>query len=110
TLRLSPRGGFLIDPVSRLLWNDRHPFHPGDEVVQEVLRVRVTRVTDDKRPLEAEFRFAHPLEDPSYLWRDWHGTRTGTFTPPKVGARTLLAGAEYLRTLLGFEVPFEVRL
>jgi hypothetical protein len=110
TLRLSPRGGFLIDPVSRLLWNDRHPFHAGDEIMQEDLRVRVTRVTDDARPLQAEFRFPRPLEDPSYLWRDWEGTRTGTFTPPKVGARSLLAGAEYLRTLLGFEVPFEVRL
>jgi hypothetical protein len=109
-LRVRPHDGFLMDPVSKLMWNERRPFQPGERIVQDDLRVRVISVTTDRRPLEVEFEFARPLEDPSYLWRNWQGTHSGPFTPPKIGARTLLAGAEYLQTLLGVPLPIEVRM
>jgi hypothetical protein len=110
TLRISPRDGFLLDPVSKLMWNEQRPFTAGERIMQGDMEVLVTRITADRRPLEIEVRFARPLEDPSYVWRNWQGTRTGVFTPPKVGARTVLAGAEYIQTLLGSPMPFEVRL
>jgi hypothetical protein len=109
-LRVRPQDGFLMDPVSKLMWNEQRPFRPGERIVQDDLQVRVISVTADHRPLEVEFEFARPLEDPSYVWRNWQGTHTGPFTPPKIGARTLLAGAEYLQTLLGMRLPIEVRM
>jgi hypothetical protein len=110
TLRLRPRDGFLIDPVSRLMWSERYAFHPGQRVYQGDLQVTVLRVTSDGRPLEVEMHFSRPLEDPSYVWLNWQGTRSGPFVPPKPGARTVLAGADYIQSMLGVRLPIEARL
>jgi hypothetical protein len=55
-------------------------------------------------------RFDLPLEDPSYVWRDWQGTRPGPFVPPALGQRVTLEGADYLQVALGFKLPFELRM
>jgi hypothetical protein len=110
TLRVRARGGFLLDPVSKLMWSERRPFHPGERIRQGDMVVQVIRVTDDQRPLEIEARFARPLEDPSYVWRNWQDTHLGPFTPPRLGSRTILGGAEYFQTMLGIKLPIEARL
>ena len=110
TLRLRPRDGFLLDPVSRLMWTEHHAFHPGQVLRQGDLRVTIVRTTADGRPLEVEMHFDRELEDASYVWRNWQGTHTGAFAPPKVGARTVLSGAEYIQSILGVTLPIEARL
>jgi hypothetical protein len=110
TLRVRARGGFLLDPVSKLMWSERRPFHPGERIRQADMVVQVISVTADKRPLEIEARFARPLEDPSYVWRNWQNTRPGPFTPPRLGSRSTLAGAEYFQAMLGIKLPIEARL
>jgi len=110
TLRVRARGGFLLDPVSKLMWTQQRPFRPGELITQGDMVVRVTQITADRRPLEIEARFARPLEDPSYVWRNWQNTRPGPFTPPRLGSRSLLAGAEYFQTMLGIKLPIDARL
>lgn len=110
TLRLRPRGGFLLDPLSKLLWSERRPFRTGERIVQGDLTVTVLDVGPDRRPLEIEARFEHVLEDPRYLWVDWQGTHTSRFKPPRVGSRSVLAGADYIQSVLGVEFPFALRL
>jgi hypothetical protein len=110
TLRLRPRDGFLIDPLSKLLWSEHRPFHEGERIVQGDMTVTVTHVSADHRPLEIEARFARPLEDPSYIWVQWQGMRSAPFTPPGIGDRSVLAGADFLQSFLGVELPFAARL
>jgi hypothetical protein len=110
TLRIRAQGGFLLDPVSKLMWSSQRPFHAGELITQGDMVVRVIEVTPDRRPLVIEARFARPLEDPSYVWRDWQNTRPGPFTPPRIGSRSMLAGAEYFQTMLGVKLPIAARL
>jgi hypothetical protein len=110
TLRLSPRGGFLLDPLSKLLWSDKRPFSVGERIVQGDMTVSVREITADHRPAVVEMRFALPLEDPSYLWREWQGTRPGPFSLPARGRAVTLPGADYLQVALGYKLPFELRL
>lgn len=110
TLRLRPRDGFLLDPLSKLLWSEHRPFHEDERIVQGDMTVTVTRVAPDHRPLEIEARFARTLEDPSYVWVHWQGMRSAPFTPPALGARSVLAGADFLQSFLGIELPFSARL
>ncbi|HEX2676941.1 MAG TPA: hypothetical protein VHM19_09885, partial [Polyangiales bacterium] len=110
TLRLRPRDGFLVDPLTKLLWSEQRPFHAGERIQQADLTVTVTQIMPDGRPREIEARFDRPLEDPKYLWVHWQGARSVRFTPPAVGARAILAGADYFQVVLGLEFPFAARL
>jgi hypothetical protein len=110
TLRLSPRDGFLLDPVSKLMWSERRPFTVGEQIVQTDMTVTILAITPDRRPLRVEMHFARALEDPSYVWCSWHGTRSGPFTPPPIGSSTLVPGADYLETTVAAKLPFELRL
>ena len=110
TLRLRPRLGFIIEPTSKMLWNARRRFHVGDHIQQRDLLVTVQGVTPDARPSAIEARFARPLEDPNYLWIQWLGARTERFTPPPVGGRITLPAVDYIQAVLGFQLPFAVRL
>ncbi|MET0386233.1 MAG: hypothetical protein ABW321_09765 [Polyangiales bacterium] len=110
TLRLRPRDGFLLDTASRLLWSEHRPFHVGEQIVQGDMTVTVLRAADDGRPLEIETRFARSLDDPSYVWVDWRGTRSVPFTPPPIGGHVQLPAADYLESVLGVKLPFEARL
>jgi hypothetical protein len=110
TLRIRARGGFLLDPVSKLMWSSQRPFQPGERITQADMTVHVIEVTPDQRPLVIEAHFDRPLEDPSYVWRNWQNTRPGPFNPPRLGSRSMLAGAEYFQTMLGIKLPIDARL
>jgi hypothetical protein len=105
TLRLRPRDGFLIDPLSQLLWSSERSFSVGERLQQGGLTVTVRLITTDHRPLEVDARFERPLEDPSYVWVQWVGSRSEPFRPPPVGEHAVLAGADYVQTLVGFPLP-----
>jgi hypothetical protein len=109
TLRLRPRGGFLQNPSSRLLRAEDRPFHAGQEIQQGDMRVRVREVSEDGRPLEIEARFARPLEDPLYVWRQWLGSAAVPFTPPPVGERLQLPAADYGEAMFGLRFPFAMQ-
>jgi hypothetical protein len=110
TLRLRPRLGFIIEPTSKMLWNARRHFHAGDRIQQRDMLVTVLDVTPDARPSAIEARFARPLEDPSYLWIQWLGARTERFVPPPIGERMTLPAVDYIQAVLGFKLPFGLRL
>jgi hypothetical protein len=109
TLRLRPRGGFLQNPSSRLVRAEDRPFHAGQEIQQGDVRVRVREVTADGRPLEIEARFPRPLEDSSYVWRQWLGTAAVPLTPPKVGTSMQLPAADYGQAMFGVRFPFAIQ-
>jgi len=52
--------------------------------------VRVGEVSADGRPLEADFSFAVPLEDPSLLWMQWEGSALVPYSPPAPGKSRML--------------------
>ena len=70
---------------SRLLRGEDDPMSVGDRVELTGLTIKVTDVTADGCPAEAEFRFAVPLEDPSLRWLQWTAGDFVPFTPPPVG-------------------------
>jgi len=110
SLRLRQRDGFLLEPTARLLWSEARPFRVGERITQSDMIVTVLQVTADGRPLQIETRFAHPLEDPRYLWLQWGETHAAPFTPPPIGGQLELPAADYVRTVLGVPLPFEARL
>lgn len=110
TLRLRAHRGFLLEPTTNLMRSDSYTFRAGDRFEQNDMRVEVTVVTPDGRPLEIETRFERVLEDPTYVWRTWQGTRPGSFTPPRLGVRSLLGRADYIQTVLGVRLPIDARL
>ena len=109
TLRLTQREGFIRDPISRLMWSKQRPFHSGERIVQSDMILTVNELTEDQRPLSIDIHFAHPLEDPTYLWVQWLNTRSERFVPPRIGERVVLPGADYIQSVLGKPQPFELR-
>jgi hypothetical protein len=109
TLRLSPREGFLLDPVSRLLWSEHRPFHVGEQIVQGDMTVTVLQITPDHRPKVIETRFAQPLEASEYVWVDWRGASSSPFVPPVVGTHVVLPAADYFQSVLGTELPIKAQ-
>ena len=82
----------------------------GQEIQQGDVRVRVREVSPQGRPLEVEARFARPLEDPLYVWRQWQGTSATPFTPPPVGTTLQLPAADYGEAMFGIRFPFSMQL
>ncbi|HET8936169.1 MAG TPA: hypothetical protein VFN67_22145 [Polyangiales bacterium] len=109
TLRLTQREGFIRDPISRLMWSKQRPFHRGERIVQSDMILTVNELTEDQRPLSIDIHFARPLEDPSYLWVQWRGTRSEPFVPPRIGEQVVLPAADYIQSVLGKPQPFELR-
>jgi hypothetical protein len=66
------------------------PFHVGEQVALEDMRVTVTKVNDRGRAMSAEFRFASPLEDPKWLWMAFNRSVLESWSPPAIGERTTL--------------------
>lgn len=110
TLRISPRGGFLQSPASKLMWSEDRPFSPGERIVLEETSFFVRRVTGDHRPLEVDVRFDRPLSDPRYLFLHWVGAHYVPFTPPSEGRNVTLQGADYMQVMFGVPLPIEARL
>ena len=109
TLRLRQAEGFIADPISRLMWSERRPFQVGERIVQSDMILTVNELTMDRRPLSVDVQFARPLEDPSFLWVQWLGTRSQRFVPPAIGERVVLPAADYIQSVLGAPLPIEMR-
>jgi hypothetical protein len=112
TLRVHPRGGFLLSPPSRLLCGRLCAFKAGDRVRVGPVEIEVEVVTSDARPLRIAARFDRPLEDPIYVWRQWDDITFVPFTPPKIGQSVTLPAADWLRVTLGdvLRIPIDGRL
>ena len=90
TLVLEVVGGqMMTSPFEQLFRDGAHPLEAGDAVDLGDLRARVLEV-GDQGPTRVEFRFTHPVDDPSYLFLAWQGGSLGAFAPPPVGGETLL--------------------
>jgi hypothetical protein len=110
TLRVSPRGGFLQNPSSRLSRSEGRPFHAGQEIAQGDMQVRVLETTPEGRPLSVEMRFGRPLEDDAYIWRQWLGTGAVPFTPPVLGATVTLPAVDFAEAMFGYKLPIPLKL
>jgi hypothetical protein len=112
TLRIAPRGGFLLNPASQLLRVPDRGFHAGQTIKLSELVVTVTRLTPDGRPAEILARFERALDDPSFEWLQWSVTTYGPWQPPAVGETVHLAGVDYVPVMFGdqVEAPFAARM
>jgi hypothetical protein len=110
TLRVSPRGGFLQNPSSRLSRSERRPFHVGQDIPQGDMQVHVREITPDGRPLSVEMRFERPADDPLYVWRQWLGSVAVPFTPPRIGTTVTLPAVDFGEAMFGFKLPISLRL
>ena len=109
TLRLQQAGGFIGDPISRLMWSKHRTFRVGERIEQSDMILTVNALTADGRPLNIDIQFARALEDPSFLWVQWLGSRSERFVPPRVGERTVLPAADYIESVLGKRLPVQMR-
>lgn len=109
TLRLRQAGGFIADPISRLMWTPQRTFQVGERIKQSDMILTVNELTKDGRPLSIDIQFARPLEDPSLLWIQWQGTRSERFVPPAVGELVVLPAADYIQSVLGTPLPIQMR-
>jgi len=90
TLLVRLEGGYLSPPGDTPALSMNHafptfdwlfrnrPIPVGYRVTLSDVEVEVVAVTEDGRPLEVRFRFAHPLEDAGYRWLRW---RDGVYVP-----------------------------
>lgn len=105
TLAVRPELGFLPPPgtptgdsrhpsldfvyahqrLDQLFRSPEYPMSLGQRVELTGVSIEVTALTNDGRPAEATFRFAAPLEDPSFRWLRGELDRYVPFTPPAVG-------------------------
>lgn len=93
TLLVRPRVGFLASEPDRLFNGSGHVFSVGQQLHFTGMDVRITAVGPDRRPIEAAFQFAVPLDDQSLRWLQWGRGGYQPFTPPPVGGSvTLQAG------------------
>jgi hypothetical protein len=107
TLRLHPRGGYLLNPGARLF---RGPQRAVDDVVDlDGVTLRTVERTPDRRPLVVEARFDRTLDDPSFLWMKWDRTRFVPFSLPKIGERVELPAADIFEALFTKRDPLPFR-
>lgn len=96
---------FLTRPWTQVFRDPaENPFHVGDIVRLTGFEAEVTEVTPDNRPREVRFRFAEPLETPSYRWVIFEKRAYVPFTPPAIGQTTRIDGLEFrdiIRGVLG---------
>ena len=110
TLRLSPAGGFLQNPSSKLMWTPEFRFSAGQRVsLDGDPVVEIERVDEGGRPLVVRAHFARPLEDGAYVWRQWLGAQYEPFTPPAIGQSVVLPSADYMQVVFGVPLPVEAR-
>jgi hypothetical protein len=110
TLRVRPRGGFLLNSADRLLRSPRRPLRAGEGVDLGDVRIRVRETTPDGRPAEITARFSVPLEDESLRWRCWGDIGYTSCAPPDIGETIRLPAADYFKVVFGIPLPFSARL
>ena len=110
TLRLTPRGGFLI-PSGTLPGSEPPPtvslyyvlqmmetlyrptrtgFRVGDRFDVGATEIVVQATTSDGRPAAVDVHFPHPLDDSRYLWVRFRDQRYETVELPAVGSAMTL--------------------
>jgi hypothetical protein len=112
TLRVRQRGGFLLNPSSRLLRSIERPFTLGSKVRVDAATIEVSDLTSDGRPAEILAHFDQSLEDPSFVWLQWNELGYAPFTPPAVGQSVTLPAVDFVRVVLGdgLRVPVDGRM
>jgi hypothetical protein len=95
TLAIRPDGGYLRWVLDRLFRTTRRPLSLGEEVALTGVTIKVTQLTDNDRPAEAEFRFDVPLEHHSLRWLCYRNGGFEPFIPPAVGASARLSGSGF---------------
>lgn len=85
TLIVSQQGGFLGLPLDRLLASSDRRFRAGEKIQLPDYQAEVVSTTADGRPAIMAFRFAHSLEDASFRWYCWKGSRLIPFAVPPEG-------------------------
>ena len=108
TLRVRQRGGFLLNPSSRLLRSTERPFTRGASVQLDGARIEIADLTADGRPAEILAHFDVALEDPSLLWLQWGATGYLPFKPPTIGHAVTLPAADFVRVVLGDDLRFPI--
>jgi hypothetical protein len=70
------------------------PMPLGQRVELTGMRVQVTALTDDGRPLQARVQFELPLEDPALCWLQWDWAKNAyaPFKLPQVGETVWVPG------------------
>ena len=91
-IKITADGGTLIDIDRGFRIYQHATSYPGQTVKQFDVVVDVLEVCDGK-PSSAIFRFAEPLDNPSYLWFNWKHDRYVPFSLPQVGETVSVEGA-----------------
>lgn len=85
TLRVELERGLFAGPLGRLFRGPEHPLKAGDAFRLERLEIEVESLAADGSPDSVVYRFALPLEDPSWRWVYWRDGSYLVFEPPSVG-------------------------
>ncbi len=110
TLRVRPRGGFLISPADTLLRSPSRPLKSGQQFDLGDMTVRVNEMTADHKPAEITARFSVPLEHGSLCWRCWVQFGYTSCAPPAIGETVRLPAADYFEVVFGIPLPISGRL
>jgi hypothetical protein len=94
TLVLDYQGGILSTAFLELYRDRRLRMDPGYEVKLEGLDIRVLEVTPDGRASRVQFAFDQPLDSPQFRFYFWENGGFSRYTPPPIGGRSVLPGAE----------------
>ncbi len=96
-----PTGSLFSGTLGRLFRSPDQPLPPGFETELDGFRARVVAVDDAGDPIEIEYRFATPLEDPDRLWVVLRDGRWSGFPRPAAGETVLVPAARDLLSGLG---------
>jgi hypothetical protein len=85
---------YMYQHLSKFFRSDSRPISLGQRIELTGMSVIVASLTSDGRPLEAQIRFALPLEAPSLMWMEWDWEKGGyiPFVPPPVGETVRISG------------------
>ncbi len=97
TLRLTMDRPLLATPYDQLMRAPDAPFVAGQRVDTGTFVARVLRVDDRGRPLEVQFTFAAPLDDPRYRWLFWDAGVLRELSLPAPGESRRIEACSLLR-------------
>jgi hypothetical protein len=92
TIRLTPKDGYLVEPLSQLVRAPEVPFERGQLIGVGPLLARVDELTPDGRPASVSFR-SYWLDASNVLWVACYDGRYHSIELPAVGASFEVPGA-----------------
>jgi hypothetical protein len=101
TLIVDYAGGILGSPFLELYRDRRLPMSRGERIALEGLEIEILETTADGRAARVRFQFDAPLDAPSFRFYYWVDGGFAAFTPPALGERVLVPGAELEFELFG---------